>query len=605
MKHLSLRLSIIAFVGLSAFTQVSADPQIINGKTYTVAKGKSLQVPGIFKESKTRVTPPCPPPLPNLPLDGSVPLANPNALPGAFYPNPLVSNALVAPPQTIGLIFQAGKQGINPGVLGTPPDTFGVKGLTQFVMGDNIGLVSFDDQGNRDGILDSFQATVSNLDGDFTLFEATLDNRIHYDRLANRYVSVNLVSANTGTGYNAINLAISDSGILTKDTQWTVFTIFDIATAPDSNGCPADVSDPVDQGNFFDYPCLGIDANALYISFSIFNQAPAPGAWITNNVLVIQKKSLYNNNGPVVITAFPKVTLDANGNFVGDQVTYRAQDSTLFPLNNFDDPNPAFGYLIGIDPVYFGKLRVYRVLDAGSTSPSIAGPFIIDVMQTFILQTSTTNLGSFFGQPYGTLGLIGGNADYLVDSSHINKKQIYTAQSILMNNQGISSASGDRRGVRWYQLDVTGDPTGNGLGNETVNTVPVLVQAGSLYDTAVTANPLYYLYPAIMSNGQGDISICGSVMGGAQPPSAYYVGKAGTDPKDGILKIGAVPPNVYAVGAPPYTRGLGLGDNGNGQRWGDMSFSSVDPVDNKTIWTIQEICLDGCETQVVAKLLAP
>lgn len=579
----------------------------IKGHTYLREKCLLQKRHGKSHHAPT-VCPPCPPPLPHLPINGSAPQLNPNALPGAFFPNANVSNLLVPPPQKIDLTFVAGSQGLNPQVFGTPPDTYGVKGLTQFVMAINPGYVSFDSQGKRDKVLNTECATLANLDGNFSLFMANADTRIHYDRLSNRFVMINLVvddvsiNLTGGVGYSGLSIAVSDSGILSSDTQWTVFTVFDGATVPTSNGCPGDVTDPVGAGVIFDFPCTGIDANAIYVAANIFDRTEA---YVTNNLFVIQKKSLYEGEGPVVITAFPEVTKTLDGQFVGDQQAFRDASATLMPLDNYDDPNPKFGYAISQDPAFFGKLRLFRIVDAGSTHPSIAGPFITDVLQTYTNNSLVVQDAPFQGQLYGEMGLLLTPDDRPCDSSHINKKQIYAAHNILSDRNGIASVDGDRVSVRWYQLDVTGDSTGRGRGKEKVSTIPALVQAGTLFDTATT-NPLYYIYPAIMSNSQGDLSICGTVSGVNQPPSAFFVGKAGTDPKDGTLKIGAVQPNVFATGSGHFTRSLGSGTFHNiGQRWGDMSYSSLDPVDKKTIWTIQEIIHDGVEVEVVAKFTAP
>ena len=609
MLRSSMRVS--ALFAISMIAHAYADPAAVKGETFRVQKNKVTGIPGFFKSSNHRA-PACPPPVPTIPINSSVPLPNPNALPGAFFPNPLVSNSLTPPPQTVGVNFIAGIQGLNPTFLGTPPDTFGVKGLTQFVVGDNNGVVSFDPvTGKRDNIIDTENATLANLDGDFTIFISNHDARIHYDRLANRFIAVAMpvdIFIDQGQGFT-FSLAVSDSGTLTKDTQWSVFTVFDNSIIPDSNGCPGDVTNPVTLGIGWDYPCVGIDQNAVYVAQTAI--ANVPESWISNSLYVIQKESLYNGDGPVIITAFPNITKTADGNFVGSQDDYRDADSTVQPLNNFDDPNPAFGYALCNDPVFFGRLQLFRILNAGSTSPSLVGPFNIDVMQTYCKIIDPIQGMPFLNQLYGNLGSIATLDDRLADTSQINKKQIYTGHTVRVNNTGLSSASGDRTGIRWYQLDVTGDPTGQGLGTETATTIPALVQAGTLFDTAVS-NPLYYAYPAIMSNSQGDISICGTVASVNNSPSAFFVGKAGTDPKDGTLKIGTVPPNVYAVGNGHFVRSITEGiptASAVGpfieQRWGDMSYSSVDPVDKKTIWTIQEICSNGLETVVVAQLLAP
>ncbi len=364
-----------------------------------------------------------------------------------------------------------------------------------------------------------------------------------------------------------------------------------------------------------DYPTLGIDKNALYVSIANFvqnNGTPPPGnsPWLSNSLFVIQKKSLYKGDGPVVITAFPDITKDTSGNFVGDQQNYRG-NSTVFGLDNYDDPCPKFGYVIATDPVYFGKLRLYRVLDAGSDSPSLVGPIIFDVLQTYVKESDPIGYSPFPTNLYGNFGKLEFLDDRLADTSHINKKQIYTGHCLTVNSNGVCDpTTGDRTGIRWYQIDVTGDPTGRGKGCEKATTVPALVQAGTLFDPS-TRDPLFYKFPAILSNSQGDISICGTVSGNKQPISAFFVGKAGTDPKDGTLRIGTTPPSVYAVGSGHFNRSLGEGGGVGvefppvGQRWGDMSYSSLDPLDKKTIWTIQEIAVNGIETLVAAQLQAP
>ena len=582
---------------------------LIKGKSFSVEKSKKkISIPGLFDYSSLlRAAPPCPSPLPDLPINGSVPQLNPTPVPGAFFPNPLAVNSLTAPPQTLGVNVIASHQGIDPEFEVEVPNTYGVIGLTQFLMGGNTGLVTFNRGGQRDGILDDEGATVTNLDGDASLFINNLASRIHYDRLANRFVIVQLSGdVNYGVfGNNGITIAVSDTGTISDATQWSVFTIYDLSAAPDSNGCASDVNA---AGIHFEYPTIGIDSNAVYLSTSVYNNTT--NAWITNNLLVLQKSSLYNPLIPVYITSFPIVTTTSVGGFAGDQQAYRTT-STLIPLDNFDDSNPSFGYAISQDPEFFGKLRLYRILNAGTQSPSIAAPIIFDVLQTFSDRSQASAYPNFLGQKYARLGRLEYIDDRLATSSHINGKQIYTAHAIYIDNTGVAGVGvPDRLGVRWYQLDVTGDPTGQGAGTETVTTIPALIQAGTLFDPAL-ANPLYYNFPAITSNNQGDIVISGTVSGVTHPIAAFYVGKAGTEPKDGILNIGAVPPTTYAIGSGTFTRTLGLGNRAmnttldSGQIWGETSFSSLDPLDNKTIWTIQEIAQNGRATLVVAQLLAP
>lgn len=597
----------IIFLTLGVYVQCSQSSSI-PCKSYLVEKKFTNNILEIMNNGSVGVrSVACPPNIPFIALNSSIPQLNPAPLPGAFFPNPLVGNSLTQPPQILSTTFVAGNEGFDPEFDVTPPDTFGVAGLTQFVMGDNFGLVSFTQNGVRDGILNSQNAALTNLDGDFSLLLSNRAARIYYDRLANRFLVVQLNgTSNFGIqGNNGITLAVSDSGILSKNTNWTVFTILDLTTEPDSNGCPGDVSaSPV--GTLFDFPLIGIDNNAVYVSTSVYENSNH--AWVTNNLLVIQKSSLYNPAVPVFVTAFPTVVTNGAGGFVGDQQNFRAT-STLVPLNNFDDPNPSFGYAIAQDPEFFGRLNVYRVLNAGTQAPSLAGPFVVNVLQTYSIKNNPIAYAPFAGQLYGNEGRLEYVDDRLASSSHINKKQVYTAHAILVNNTGVASASGDRLGIRWYEIDVTGDATGQGLGTETVSTIPALVQAGTIFDAALT-NPVYYYLPAIMSNGRSDLLIAGNASGVNQPISAFFVGKPGTDAKDGSMHIGMVEPNTFAIGSGSFTRSLGKGQgifssiSPIGQLWGQTSYSSVDPADNLTIWTIQEIAVNGAQRLIAAQFLA-
>ena len=79
-------------------------------------------------------------------------------------------------------------------------------------------------------------------------------------------------------------------------------------------------------------------------------------------------------------------------------------------------------------------------------------------------------------------------ADCYLQAPHVRNKQLYACHSIQIDSTGTGNPTGDRVGIRWYQFDLTGDPTGNGCGTETETTCPVLVQWGTIYDSAAS-NP--------------------------------------------------------------------------------------------------------------------
>ena len=117
---------------------------------------------------------------------------------------------------------------------------------------------------------------------------------------------------------------------------------------------------------------------------------------------------------------------------------------------------------------------------------------------------------------------------------------------------------GGRAASRWYKLDV-------------LNT--------TLDDYGTVEDPtLYYFFPTIMVNPNGDaiMGFTGSCSG--QYAAAYYTGRSADDPLGYMA-----PPVLFKEGEATYN----LIDSYGRNRWGDYSLCSLDPVKN-TLWTIQE-----------------
>jgi len=84
--------------------------------------------------------------------------------------------------------------GFSPdGSTATPPDTYGIITPTQFIVGDNNGLISYDRNGQFDGNMNAGGPQLINGDGNFSLITGNFDSRIHYDHLANRILYIQTV----------------------------------------------------------------------------------------------------------------------------------------------------------------------------------------------------------------------------------------------------------------------------------------------------------------------------------------------------------------------------------------------------------------------------
>ena len=120
------------------------------------------------------------------------------------------------------------------------------------------------------------------------------------------------------------------------------------------------------------------------------------------------------------------------------------------------------------------------------------------------------------------------------------------------------SASG-RAGCRWYEIDV---------GSAS------LVQSGTVADTS-----LHYFFPSIMVNKTGDAVMGFTGSNASQYAACYYTGRLASDP------LGEMASPVQFKAGTGQQNNI---DSANRNRWGDYSYTTLDPVDELTFWTIQE-----------------
>ena len=126
---------------------------------------------------------------------------------------------------------------------------------------------------------------------------------------------------------------------------------------------------------------------------------------------------------------------------------------------------------------------------------------------------------------------------------------------------------------------------------------PSLVQSGTLFDTAA-ANPRFYWIPSVMVSGQGHAAIAASASGATQYVNGVTAGRFASDPA-GTLQS----PLLFTSSSTAYNPAA---DPGPPRRWGDYSYTSLDPNDDMTMWTIEEYCngADSYGVRVV-QLIAP
>ena len=438
--------------------------------------------------------------------------------------------------------------GTNP-TLAFPPDSMGAVGPTQYVVFVNGRLVTFNkNTGVADGVMnadpDVFFVPV------MTSGSYTSDARVRYDRLSGRWF---LVMIDVATP-NRIMFAVSDAASANAITAGTVWTFFYILSP---TGCLSD------------YPTLGIDPNALYIGTNNFCSGGTTYAGTDGYVV---RKSSIMGAGPIVSTRFASLCGAAT-----------AGPYTPQGVDNYD-ASATEGYFIGTDNASWSLLQLRRVFNPGGT-PTISANIPITVSTTLAPATVP-----HLGNTRSTNGKLDALDDRLF-AAHIRNGRLWTAHNIQVNASGVASSTGGRNGTRWYEL--------NGIRSTDNGGTPVVVQSGTIFDPTAT-NPLSYWIPSVMVSGQGHAAFGFSHAGNAAYVNAAVTGRLASDALGATQTVAKYTNSATAYNPTSDTGGA------YGRRWGDYSYTSLDPLDDMTMWTVQEFC-DATNSYGVriAKLLAP
>ena len=472
-------------------------------------------------------------------------------------------------PQTIGTNFK-GAALADSGRF--PPDTAGAVGPSQFLVFVNGRIRTFNKAtGVADGVLnvtsDTFFASVMTPPPTAQHVTFTANPQVRYDRLSGRWILLCIdVPLNVNTGLdtpNRILIAVSDAasaGVISAGTVWTYYFV---------------QQNTVGGGNtnqFFEYPSLGVDNNALYVGGNTFSTTT--NAFVDSTAFVIRKSSILSG-GPVVVTAFRG--LASISPIVDGPFQPRGVDNY--------DPSANEGYFIGISPSVFGRLVMRRISDPGGT-PTISANILITVPATSFPITV-----DHLGDTGGTNGNLAAHDDRLWEA-HIRNGKLWTSHNIAVNSAGVATTSDAQRrdAVRWYELDV---PVGTGT--------PTVVQSGTIFDNAATvAAARQFFIPSVMVSGQGHAAFGFTTAGTPYRIDAATTGRLATDPLGTTQAVELYTASTTAYNPPADPGGAG------GRRWGAYSYTSLDPLDDMTMWTIQEYCDATNSWGVqVAKLIAP
>lgn len=424
-----------------------------------------------------------------------------------------------------------------------PPDTMGDVGTSQIMIAINGRVRIF----NKSGAVGSLNVSTNTFFNSVRNGSTISDPVVKYDRLTGRWF---VIAINVSTP-NRIVVAVSGTGTITSTSNFTFFQFQQdlVGTTPN-----------VDTGDFADYCTLGVDANALYIGCRMF---AAGGGFYGTTGWVVRKSSI-TGAGPIVVTAFRGIATTSSG-----------IDAPRGVHN--DDPAATQGYFIGQSVSNFGRLVLRRVSNPGGT-PTISANINLTV-------PSTTNPELVPAQG-STTALEAVDDRLFAASIRLNRltgvRTLWTAHCIEVNASGVASTTGGRNAMRWYQIQNFG-------------ATPSLVQSGTWFDNAAST-PRYYWMGAINMSGQGHAAIGASFAATDEFIGAATAGRLSGDTL-GTLQATAVIINGTAA----YNQVAG-GRN----RWGDYSFTAVDPTDDMTMWTFQEYTSAANTWAVrVVRLIAP
>jgi hypothetical protein len=293
---------------------------------------------------------------------------------------------------------------------------------------------------------------------------------------------------------------------------------------------------PIQSGTAFaDYESLGTDDNGIYFGMEMFTTS---------------------DNAFARIVATPKAPLLAASpslgtTFVFDNLTDIVNPQAAHRLDAAGPSDPA--WFVSSSTVRFSDVLFRRLTWSGG-QPTLSSTVTV----------STSSYGPPINAPASGSTTPLDVGDDRVMMAVVRNNRLWTCRVVGVNSQGTSSGA-DRTGCEWFELNVS-------------TNFPSVVQTGRVFDPAAS-NPRFFFFPSIMVSGQGHAAMGFSGSAANEFVGAYTCGRLASDAPG---TMGVV--SRYRDGQSSYTRNDGIGRN----RWGDYSYSSLDPNDDMTLWTIQE-----------------
>jgi len=371
------------------------------------------------------------------------------------------------------------------------------------------------------------------------------DPRILYDRDNKRWVT-SIIDYGSSNTYDLI-LAVSKTNTpMDLITNWARYTIKTTQSGSDS-----------------DFDTMGMDQNGFYLCV-VHRTTTSPVTNTGFTVVAIRKQDIYNGktNYTVLTNTNPGLTSWA-----------------MQPAVNFDPvATNGYAWFVAKGPPtlgsgYKGGSILYRRLQWIGTNAAW-----VESNWVSVPSTNYQNYYDFDGTNslYAPVAGIGAPQEGTTNKIALRYVGSRLMMAVIRNGYlwtcqhiGLSGTNGG----------YTGDQTGTSVDrsaaqwvNFQVGTTSLTYNAsGRVYDPAPT-NPFWYYFPSLMVNCTSDM-----VMGFSGSSPNNYIGAYYSWLFNGNLTASA--PMTMQPGTIAYT---------SGDRWGDYSYTSLDPTDDWSFWTVQE-----------------
>lgn len=455
----------------------------------------------------------------------------------------LAPRALGATP-LLGLNFQGESLGF--GGFGTPSDSEGNIGLTQYVEFINSSYAVYD---KKTGAL------VAGPTAGHVLFQALGasndcantddgDPIVQYDKAANRWIlsqfSVSNAFKNGSSSHPASEcIAVSQTADATGAYHVYQFT----------------------YNNFNDYPKIGVWSDKWLVNYNMFQLTATPGnatSLVGDEMCALDRASMLAGNAANQACTAPN-----------------ANEFTLLPADldgSTAPPANEHGFFIGLGTAPCltcatttsgASLHMFTVNSVTFSTGSITlnGPISISVPSfTFacgsLPNANTAPLSVCIPQNDGGAQLVDSIGERLM--YRLAYRNMGTFDTVLATHTvDVSATVNGQTGIRWYEI-------------RNLSGTPSLFQSGTY---APDSN--YRWVPSAAMDKSGDIAIGYSVGSSSLDPSIYFSTRAAGD-TPGTLG------NETVIVTATAAQAVGI------NRWGDYTAMTVDPVDDCTMWYIDQ-----------------